>query len=237
MDELKGRTAVITGGASGIGLAMARRFAAEGVQLVLADVEEPVLERAVAELDGLGARVHGMASFLPLLLEQDQGHVVNTASLAGLGGVPGMGPYCASKSAVVGLSESLFFELAERSSKVGCSVLCPGFVNTEIYRSERNLPSHLAPLAEQESVRSMEDLTRQVVEAGLEPSVVAEQVLGAVLEDRFWILPHEKLALATMRRRLEWMQGGPPPGMGLEKVLENSISDRSPEAGDRDRSR
>ena len=88
--------------------------------------------------------INGMATFLPLLLEQNEGHVVNTASLAGLGGVPGMGPYCASKFAVVGMTESLYYELGFIGTDVHCSVLCPGFTKTRIHESERNLPPSLA---------------------------------------------------------------------------------------------
>ena len=201
MQDFAGRVAVITGGASGIGRAIAERFAAEGVHLVLADIEAPVLASTVAELAATGARVigvptdvavladvqrladrtldefgavhivcnnagvaggsittappevwdwvlgvnlfgviHGCSTFLPILLEQDVGHIVNTASIAGLGGVGAFGVYCTSKFAVVGLSESLHHELAALGSAVKVSVLCPGFLNTNIYSSERNMP-------------------------------------------------------------------------------------------------
>ena len=84
--------------------------------------------------------IHGCNVFLPDLLEQDDGHIVNTASIAGLGGAAGLGVYCTSKFAVVGLSESLHHDLAARDSHVGVSVLCPGFVNTRIFESDRNMP-------------------------------------------------------------------------------------------------
>ena len=201
MQDFAGRVAVITGGASGIGRAMAFRFAAEGMHLVLADIEEPVLAATVADLAASGARVigvptdvsvladvqrlaertldefgavhvvcnnagvaggtvahaspelwdwvlgvnlfgviHGCSTFLPIMLEQDLGHVVNTASIAGLGGVGAFGVYCTSKFAVVGLSESLHHELAALGSSVKVSVLCPGFLDTNIYTSDRNMP-------------------------------------------------------------------------------------------------
>ena len=279
MQGLSGRTAVITGGASGIGLATAKRFAEEGINLVLADIEEAVLETAVAELASAGANVigiqtdvallgdvtaardaalkrfgavhivfnnagvgggptmssppevwdwvmgvnvtgvvNGLNAFLPLMVEQDEGHVINTASLAGLGGVPGMGPYCASKFAVVGLSESLFYDLALQGSSVRCSVLCPGFVNTQIHASERNIPDHLSDWSELAEIKAVNKFARQAVEAGIDPSEVADEVFGALIDERFWILPHLRVALATTRRRMEWMDGGPPPGIDFEQA-------------------
>jgi NAD(P)-dependent dehydrogenase (short-subunit alcohol dehydrogenase family) len=161
---------------------------------------------------------NGLAVFLPLFLAQDEGHIVNTASLAGLGGVPGMGPYCASKFAVVGLSESLWYELAGKRSNVHCSVLCPGFVKTRIFESERNSPESLREWVDQPESQALREFTRQIVESGLDPSVVANEVLGAVLDERFWILPHERVALATMRQRMEWMEGGTPPRIDLSEA-------------------
>jgi NAD(P)-dependent dehydrogenase (short-subunit alcohol dehydrogenase family) len=280
MDKLEGRTAVITGGASGIGLATAKRLASHGVQLVLADIEEPALERAVASLEGLGVKVlavpcdvaslsqveavrdaaletfgsveivfnnagvgasvptaspmaiwewvldvnlkgviHGVTTFLPLLLEQNEGHIVNTASAAGLGGLPWMLPYCASKFAVVGLTESLYFELAEREGEVHCSVLCPGNVKTEIYHSERNLPKALASWAEQDQIKSMVAQVKQFTSKGMDPSEVAEQVVGAILDERFWILPDQELVVNKMRSRLDWMVDGSPSTASLNLAV------------------
>ncbi len=269
--ELEGKTAVITGGASGIGLATAKRFALSGVNLVLGDIEEAPLADAVAELSAGGARVvglvsdvtveddvvalreaalkefgaahvvfnnagvaagatvgtptavwkwvldvdlfgviHGVNAFVPLFLEQKEGHVVNTASLAGLGGAPGMGPYCAAKFAVVGLSESLFQELAQLGSRVGVSVLCPGFVRTRIHESERNMPDELVRLNEGPTAKLLRDLSSMAVNAGIDAADVAGAVENAVRNRRFWILPHERSALRTTELRLEWMRGGPP---------------------------
>ncbi len=159
--------------------------------------------------------VNGISVFMPLLLEQNEGHVINTGSLAGLGGVPGMGPYCASKFAVVGLSESLFYELEMRHSDVHCSVLCPAFVKTRIHESERNIPTELASWSDQPETKAIGDFARQAVLSGIEPSVVAEQVTRALTNENFWILPHQSLALATTKRRMEWMDGGDPPRLGL----------------------
>lgn len=269
--ELTGRTAVITGGASGIGLATARRVAASGMRLVLADRDEGAMATAVIALAEAGADVIGVACdvaveadvervrdealaafgavhlifnnagvvggpaigtpkgvwdwvlgvnldgvingvnvFLPLLLEQDEGHVVNTASLAGLAGQPGTGAYCASKFAVVGLSESLFYELALRGGRVGVSVLCPGFVRTRIHESDRSLPASWRDYLDDPTVRSVRELGAVQVNAGIEADDVAALVEAAVRENRYWILPHERLALRLTERRLEWIGGGRP---------------------------
>jgi NAD(P)-dependent dehydrogenase (short-subunit alcohol dehydrogenase family) len=204
--DLRDRTAVITGGASGIGRAMAGRFAAEGMKIVLADVEAEALDRAVEELRGRGAAavgvradvsragdveaiaaeaerafgpvhvlcnnagvaaggplwklseadwawvlgvnlwgvVHGIRAFVPRMIEHGgEGHVVNTASVAGLAAGPWFGPYCASKHAVVAISETLHHELALTGSAIKVSVLCPGFVKTRIAESHRNRPADL----------------------------------------------------------------------------------------------
>jgi NAD(P)-dependent dehydrogenase (short-subunit alcohol dehydrogenase family) len=269
--ELEGKTAVITGGASGIGLATAKKFAASNVNLVLGDIEEGPLQQAVADLKADGAKVlgvrtdvtieddvialreaalkefggahlvfnnagvaagatigtptkiwkwvldvdlngviYGLNAFVPLFLEQNEGHVVNTASLAGLGGAPGMGPYCAAKFAVVGLSESLFQELALHNTNVGVSVLCPGFVRTRIHQSERNMPNELVSYNEDPTARFMQDMASTAVNAGIDAADVAAAVENAVRTKQFWILTHERSATRTTELRLEWMKGGPP---------------------------
>ncbi len=277
--DVEGKTAVITGGASGIGFATATRLAASGAKLVLGDIEEGPLKEAVATLTEGGAEavgvhcdvadladvehlrdaaleafgsvhvvfnnagvgggptldspiemwrwvssvnldgvVHGVHVFLPLLLAQDEGHVVNTASLAGLGGVPGMGPYCATKFAVVGLSESLYYDLALRRSGVHVSVLCPGFVRTRIAESGRNMPDGLRAMTRSDAHSSVESAAAAVVAAGIDPAIVADHVADAIDRDEFWILPHRHVAERTTEQRLAWMKGGAPAGIDLEKA-------------------
>jgi len=274
MEQLEGRVAVVTGGASGIGRALGRRFAADGMHVVLADVEAAPLAETVAELEASGAAVvgveadvsvaadverirdramdafgavhvvcnnagvggggivdaplalwewtigvnlmgvvHGVHTFLPLLLEQDEGHIVNTASLAGLGGVAGLGIYCTTKFAVVGLSESLHHDLAARGSAVGVSVLCPGFVQTRIGESARNAPATVAEWVDTPGAQATAEFARALTAAGIAPEVVATAVRDAILDGTFYVVPHEHAAVATTRARAEWMAGGDAPAI------------------------
>jgi NAD(P)-dependent dehydrogenase (short-subunit alcohol dehydrogenase family) len=249
--EFAGRVAVVTGGASGIGLALARRFAHEGMKVVLGDVEAPALDDALTLLKSDGADVHGVVTdvsdptqmqaladaalerfgavhvvcnnagvgagglswetplstwewvlgvnlwgvihgirtFVPILLQQEEGHVVNTASLAGLVAGPFMGPYNASKHAVVAISETLHHELAMAGAKVKVSVLCPGWVNTGIADSGRNRPAHLR--LDDGPPADGAELLRSVLQTGMAPETVAEKVLAAIGDEQFWILTHD----------------------------------------------
>jgi NAD(P)-dependent dehydrogenase (short-subunit alcohol dehydrogenase family) len=275
--ELNGKTAVITGGASGIGLATARQLAASGVNLVLGDIEPAALDTALASLRDEGAKVigvtcdvaqesdvtslreaalkefggahivfnnagvvggpvigtpksvwdwvlginidgvvNGINVFAPLFLEQNVGHIVNTASLAGLGGMPGMGPYCASKFAVVGISESLFHELAMSGKEVHVSVLCPGFVKTRIHESHRNMPNELVSYNEDPMMKIVAEVSANAVNAGIDPTDVGKAVRDAIASNQFWILTHHRVAIRTTEQRLAWMQGGPPLAVNLE---------------------
>jgi len=164
--------------------------------------------------------VHGVHTFLPLLLEQDEGHIVNTASLAGLGGVAGLGIYCTSKFAVVGLSESLHHDLAARGSRVGVSVLCPGFVQTQIGRSDRNAPPSLRNWVESPDAEATREMAEALAAAGIPATSVADAVFDAIVQRRFFVVPHEHVALATTRARLEWMQGGDPPQLDAGRALQ-----------------
>lgn len=266
MQEFRDKVAVITGGASGIGLALAKRFAREGMKLVLADVEEENLRRVEQEFRKAGVAVlairtdvsrsqdverlaektlatfgavhilcnnagvapggvvwenttadwewvlgvnlwgviHGVRVFVPIMLRQDTPcHILNTASVAGLLSPPGMGIYCASKHAVVTLTECLYHDLAERGAKIGASVLCPAFVPTGIIDSERNRP---ALLRNPTRPRSPEDLEREeqmrhAVQSGrISAEMVAETVLDGIMQDRFYILTHPRIKSAIQTR-------------------------------------
>jgi len=166
--------------------------------------------------DSINGVINGINAFVPLFLEQNEGHVVNTGSLAGLGGVPGMGAYCASKFAVVGISETLFQELLLSGKNVGASVLCPGFVRTRIFESERNMPSELRSYNEDPTARAISEIAQSVVNAGIDASEVAMAVENAVRTNRFWILTHERAAIRTTEQRLAWMKGGEPMGINLD---------------------
>jgi NAD(P)-dependent dehydrogenase (short-subunit alcohol dehydrogenase family) len=162
--------------------------------------------------------IHGCHVFLPLLLAQDEGHVVNTASMAGLSGAAGLGVYCTSKFAVVGLSESLHHDLAALGSQVGVSVLCPGFVQTRIFESRRNMPDHVRAVMEPANAAA-DDAQRAIVSAGIPASVAADAVFQAVRDRRFFVLPHPRAARSSTEARLEWMDGGSASAFDLESLL------------------
>jgi NAD(P)-dependent dehydrogenase (short-subunit alcohol dehydrogenase family) len=274
MKDLVGKVAVVTGGASGIGRAMAERFLAEGMKVVLADVEDDALASAVATLSSDGAPVVGQRTdvsdvaslerlaertveefgrvdvlcnnagvdtggsflgiaesgwrwvmdvnfygvlngcriFLPLLAQQEEAHIVNTGSVASFhSGTPTMTPYCASKFAVLGLTECLDIELRTAGSPVKVSLLAPGPVRTRMSQAERNRPSHVPPASEPERLAVLDGLAKKAADEGLEPSHVAGMVVQGLRDGRFFILPHPEMALAGVRKRLTWMETGRPP--------------------------
>jgi NAD(P)-dependent dehydrogenase (short-subunit alcohol dehydrogenase family) len=134
--------------------------------------------------------VHGVRAFLPTLLAQGEGHIVNTASMAGL--IPGAGAaYDASKHAVVAISEDLYGTMRQLDVAVGVSVLCPGWVRTNILDAERNWP---ATLGEKPPSSPITEVVRRhaqrAIDEGMTPAAVADVVADAVIEDRFWIFPH-----------------------------------------------
>jgi NAD(P)-dependent dehydrogenase (short-subunit alcohol dehydrogenase family) len=160
MELTAGKVAVVTGAASGIGLALAERFARAGLDVVLADVEEPALQAAEQKVAGLGAKtlavptdvsdeaaVNALAAaavdrFGAVLAAQRESHIVNTASVAGL--IPGASPsYDATKHAVVAISEDLYRAMKMAGLPVGVSVLCPSWVRTAIHQAKRNWPQSL----------------------------------------------------------------------------------------------
>jgi NAD(P)-dependent dehydrogenase (short-subunit alcohol dehydrogenase family) len=256
MQEFDGKVAVVTGGASGIGFALATAFAAEGMKVVLGDIETPALADAVGKLEATGADVlgvrtdvsdaeqvqaladaaverfgaihvacnnagvgagglsweapldtwewvfgvnlwgviHGIRSFVPIILKQGEGHVVNTASVAGLVAGPFMGPYNASKHAVVALTETLHHELGMMAPNVHASVLCPGWVQTRIADSARNRPAGESPAPapdEGSPAVGFAQLLQPLLDNGMPPADVAAKVLAAIRAEQFWVLPHD----------------------------------------------
>ena len=257
MRELKGKAGFITGGASGIGLAMAKAFATEGMKVMLADVERGALDQALGELNEYGDRVHGIAcdvadpdsvelaaratfaafgnvhvlcnnagvaaaggidlisvdnwrwvvdvnlmgvlhgvrSFLPHIRRHGEGgHIVNTASMAGMIGGMGFSPYAATKFAVVAMSEGLRAQLEPFG--IGVSVLCPHFVRTRIGESGRNRPDRYGqaqPLdPDSPAAALLAELARRIA-AGLEPADVAARVVRAIRADELYIFTHPNM--------------------------------------------
>ena len=276
MEDLQGKVAVITGGASGIGRAVAEKAAAEGMKIVIADIEEGPLKEAEGELTGSGAEaigvvtdvsdvasvrelrdralerfgavhlvhnnagigtggpiwdfseedwrwiigvnqwgvIHGIATFVPLLMEQGEGHVVNTASIAGLTTTAFLGPYHATKFAVVAMSEVLYKDLQTAGSPVGVSVLCPGFVQTRIAESDRNRPAW-APERDVEGAEELRAVIQAMVDGGITPAAVADRVIDAVKTNTFYILTHPELTEAIQIRCDDMVQGRPPTATNI----------------------
>jgi len=153
--------------------------------------------------------IHGLRSFVPRMLAAgEEGHVVNTASVAGLHGGPLIAPYYATKRAVVGLSESLYLELKMANARVSASVLCPAFVKTKIGESARNRPGADPAIAPGSGEFSA--MVRALIEQGAAPESIADKVFDAIQEERFWILTHPEFDSA-IRERVEGMLAGRNP--------------------------
>ena len=255
MRDFEGKVAVVTGGASGIGYAMAERFAAEGMKLVLADIEQEALDRAVADLRGRGADaighrtdvasyahvealakrtierfgkvhiicnnagvsitgptwmmslddwrwvwnvnvwgvVHGIKAFVPLLLDHgEEAHIINTGSLASFNGNGDHAPYCSSKAAVLGISQSLYSEMKAMMTNIGVSIACPGMVATRIHESWRNRPQDDRPWSDREFADGQfRDGSAVFQGRGIAPDAIADSVIEAVKEDRFYVFTGE----------------------------------------------
>jgi NAD(P)-dependent dehydrogenase (short-subunit alcohol dehydrogenase family) len=277
MKEFKGRVAVVTGAASGIGRGMAETFVAAGMKVVLSDIEAPALEKTTGALRADGADVHavrtdvskpdqvddlakqtlskygavhvlcnnagimvggttgwksslddwrwivgvnlmgvvhGIRSFLPIMVEQDsEAHIINTASLAGLI-ASGGAPYVATKFAVVGLSENVYVQLQREGLKPRVSILCPGFVDTNIVYSDRNRPAEFAdasaPQTDPATNAIRERAAAELKKVGLSPRVVGEQVLAAIRDERFYILTHPELNPVIEQRMQDILSGNNP---------------------------
>jgi NAD(P)-dependent dehydrogenase (short-subunit alcohol dehydrogenase family) len=253
MFKFEGRTAVISGGAEGIGLSIAKALGEKKMNIVLADIDEQNLLKSVAELESLGISVlgalldvademqwksvakqakdkfgkvhmvvnnagvggdsgpiekqetegwqwalevnlmgvfYGAKTFTPLIKEHGEGGwILNVASMAGLGGVPYSGAYTASKAAVVALSESWAPELKKHS--IGVSVLCPAFVKTRIYDSERNRPDKFkSDTYGIENEQSFLNQMKQLVKEGIDVSIVGKRVVEAISNGELYIFTH-----------------------------------------------
>ena len=159
--------------------------------------------------------VHGLRAFLPIMLAQDEpGHVVNTASTAGVTTGPRLAIYGVSKHAVVRISEAMFFQLRELDAQVGVSVLCPGGVRTRIAASGRNRPNELSQGVERPDAEEVETRTQQwaevIRETGQDPAEIASKVWQAIEEERFYIFTHEAQD-ESIRMRAESMLGRRDP--------------------------
>jgi NAD(P)-dependent dehydrogenase (short-subunit alcohol dehydrogenase family) len=254
MHELAGKTAFVTGGASGIGLALGRAFAQAGMHVMLADIETEALAAVVKSLGDVGPGVrgvdcdvadalsveraaqatyrafgnvhvvcnnagvaagggidhisldnwrwvldvnlmgvlHGIHSFLPHIRGHGEGgHIVNTASMAGMTGGLGFSPYTASKFAVVGMSEGLSAQLKPHG--IGVSVLCPSYVRTGIGASGRNRPQRYGASPTLDPASPAAAMVAEIalrLQAGLEPDAVAARVLDAVRNDELYVFTH-----------------------------------------------
>lgn len=136
--------------------------------------------------------VNGIRAFVPRIIEAGEGHVVNTASMAGIVSAPFMSAYNVSKHGVVTLSETLFKELAMAAPTVGVSVLCPGWVNTGIGESSRNRPDELRDAGDKGDLADLgSGMLKGLLEAGLAPTTVAAMVVDAIKQNRFYIFTHE----------------------------------------------
>jgi NAD(P)-dependent dehydrogenase (short-subunit alcohol dehydrogenase family) len=254
MQELAGKTAFVTGAASGIGFALSRTFAEIGMKVMLADIETDALTAAVESLRdfrpnvrgvqcdvadpasveraakasyeafgnvhvvcnnaGVGGGsgidtisldtwrwvidvnlmgvLHGIGTFLPHIRAHGEGgHIVNTASMAGMNSGLGFSAYSASKFAVVNMSEGLAKQLAPLG--IGVTVLCPGFVRTRIWESGRNRPDRYGPTQIPDPASAAGKLVARLTElgqAGLDPTDVAAQVLAAIRENELYVFTH-----------------------------------------------
>jgi NAD(P)-dependent dehydrogenase (short-subunit alcohol dehydrogenase family) len=146
--------------------------------------------------------IHGVKIFTPIMLAQNtECHIVNTSSFAGLIG-GGSAPYVVSKNAVVALSETLYLALQQRNALINVSLLCPGFVKTNISASERNRPAILqdAPTEMLPQAKLYYDFMNAAVEAGISPLKVADQVFDAIREGQFYIFIHPEFAPVVQQR-------------------------------------
>jgi NAD(P)-dependent dehydrogenase (short-subunit alcohol dehydrogenase family) len=282
MIEFKGRTAVITGAASGFGLETSRQVAQLGMNIVMADVQADALAVAAGEVaalagaqggqvmpyrldiskaeqvEGMGAAtkqrfgaphfvfnnagvgsgglvwensvkdwewvlgvnvwgvIHGVRVFTPMMLEAAgadpayEGHIVNTASMAGLLNPPNMGVYNVSKHAVVSISETLYQDLALVSEQVHAHLLCPFFVPTGIHNSHRNRPQDIVEKPTRSQLIGQAMSEKAVSSGKVTAADVARKVIDALRENQFYIYSHPK-ALGSVQSRMEDVMLGRNP--------------------------
>jgi NAD(P)-dependent dehydrogenase (short-subunit alcohol dehydrogenase family) len=168
--------------------------------------------------------IHGCRAFLPILLEQDEAHIVNTSSMAALNGHPlGLAPYTVAKSGVLGLSQNLFFELgATTGGRVGVSVLIPGLTRTRIFESMRNLPPAVPVPPPSSFAETSRAAIAEVWDSALEPAKVADVVVVAICEQRFYVLTHPEESFDMATQQLRWMKTNVPlvPGPGVARTAD-----------------
>lgn len=251
MRDLRGRVAVVTGGANGIGLGLARRFLVEGMKVVIADNDVDDLATARQDLETLGdveavhtdvademsvrhladqtlerfgavhvlcnnagvggmqrfattslatwrwtvgvnlwGVVNGCNIFLPILADQPEAYIINTASMAGFLTTAPLHPYAASKAAVVSLSETLAYEFATEYPHVGVAVLCPAFTATAIRDDERNAPpGHTPRSVADPQLENLRNSVNDNIDGGVSTEYVAHLVVRAMAERRTHIFP------------------------------------------------
>jgi NADP-dependent 3-hydroxy acid dehydrogenase YdfG len=286
LTAFEGRTAVVTGAASGIGLGIARRCGDRGMNVVLCDVEASRLEAAAGQVAGLdrtltvvvdvsdphqvqaaadaaaerfgavhllcnnagvsitgrmwnmtiddcawvlGVNIagvlHGVRSFVPPMIEHgEDAHVVSTASLAGLTPMANASLYSGTKAAVVAMSESLLFDLQAKAPQIGVSVLCPGVVDTDIIRSERNRPGELP---ETRNRPTGEGVAQFYKSSGSDPYEVGERVLRAVEQDAFYVLTGDEARVDIAAHGAVLDRLGSPEPPRPQAILPDHVEDRS----------
>lgn len=168
--------------------------------------------RWILDVDLWGV-IHGVRTFTPLIIASGGGHIVNTASMAGLTSNPGMGPYNVAKHGVVTLSETMYVELQMSHPEVGVSVLCPGWVRTRINESERNRPDEVGAVEVtevDEGLVALKDMVGKWIAEGLQPAHVASLVVEAIRENRFYVLTHPEWQ-GMVRDRVDRMLSGENP--------------------------
>jgi len=262
MREFVGKAAFVTGGASGIGLALGRAFAEAGCKVMLADIEKAALDAALTSLSGSGQEIRGLAcdvadpvsvdnaarvtfaafgkvhilcnnagvgarggidhialdnwrwvldvnligvvngvcAFLPHMRAHGEGgHIVNTASMAGIiNRFHGFHPYPATKFAVVGMSEGLAVEV--KPFGIGVSILCPGFVRTNILESARNRPERYGPTTPPDAANPLYARLAELARTGMDPAEVARRVVAAVRNDELYVFTHPERRGAVEER-------------------------------------